>query len=67
MLALFQPWQSGLDLKMPEQSWDDTFVAHKFSLRQQEVMDYFNLRYECMDARDDFHAQMKNADAIFPG
>lgn len=52
---------------MPEQSWDDTFVAHKFSLRQQEVMDYFNLRYECMDARDDFHAQMKNADAIFPG
>ena len=41
MLALFQPWRSGLDLKVSEQSWDDTFVAHKFSSRQQEVMDYF--------------------------
>ena len=66
MLALFQPWRSGLDLKVSEQSWDDRFVAHKFSSRQQEVMDYFNLRYECMDARDDFHAQLKKGNAIIP-
>ena len=66
MLALFKPWHSGLDLKVSEQSGDDTFVAHKFSSRQQEVMDYFNLRYECMDAHDDFHAQLKNGNAINP-
>ena len=66
MLALFKPWHSGLDLKVSEESWDDTFVAHKFSSRQQEVMDYFNLRYECMDARDDFHAQLKKGNAIIP-
>lgn len=57
MLALFCPWRSGLQLKEHSQSWDDAFVNHKFTERQLAVMDHFNLRYECMDARDDFHSQ----------
>jgi hypothetical protein len=67
MLALFQPWRSGYDLKERNQSWDDAFTSYNFSKRQNDIMDNFNLRYECMDARDDFHAQLKNGEAILPG
>ena len=65
MLVLFVPWRSGLHLKGQLQSWDDAFLAHKFTERQMAIMDHFNLRYECMDACDDFHNQMKQS-AIFP-
>jgi hypothetical protein len=59
MLALFKPWRSGLDLKTKLNSWDETFVSHGFSMRQLELMKNMNIRYECLDARDDFHAQLK--------
>ena len=59
MLTLFKPWRSGLDLKTKLNSWDETFVSHGFSTWQLELMKNMNIRYECLDARDDFHAQLK--------
>ena len=59
MLTLFKPWRSGLDLKNKEESWDDAFESHKFTLRQKQVMDFFQIKYEFNDARDDFSAQRK--------
>ena len=59
MLTLFKPWRSGSDLKKSSQSWSEEFNAHKFSAQYNTLMDHFNLRYECSDARDDFAAQRK--------
>jgi len=66
MLALFKPWRSGLDLRDRTESWDEAFLSQKFSPRQLEVMKNMNIRYECLDARDDFHAQMKKGAASIP-
>lgn len=62
MLALFKPWRVGTDLKNDNQSWDDGFNQYKFSDRQTTLMKYFNLRYECLDARDDFSAELKKGE-----
>ena len=35
-----------------------------FNARQLEIMKYFNVRYECLDARDDYAAQMKKGDNV---
>src|ERR1700723_527368 len=59
MLALFVPWRTGKDLKTEQQSWDESFTAHKFTKRQNEIMKFFNIKYECLDARDDYSAEMK--------
>ena len=65
MLTLFKPWRSGLELKTQEQSWDDAFSTQTFSTRQKDIMRNLNIRYECLDARDDFHAQMTKEDVGF--
>src|SRR5882762_5438509 len=57
MLTLFRPWQSGLDLKLEGESWEDAFHSYKFTQRQQDIMKFFNIRYECNVARDDFNSQ----------
>ena len=57
MLTLFKPWRSGRDLKSDGDSWDKGFVAHDFTKRQRQILDYFNVRYECLDARDDYSAK----------
>jgi len=54
-------------LKDEENSWDKTFTNYKFTDRQMEVMNYFNLRYECLDARDDFSAQLKKGKMLDQG
>ena len=59
MLTLFLPWRDALSVKQPSESWESIFTAHKFSAREKQLMRNFNLRYECLDARDDFHAQSK--------
>jgi len=64
MLAFFKPWRSGKDLKLEYQNWDDAFTAHLFNARQLEIMKYFNVRYECLDARDDYAAQMKKGENV---
>ena len=59
MLALFKPWRGGETLKDSDQSWDDAFRAYEFSERQHKIMDFFQLRFECNDARDDYNALRK--------
>jgi hypothetical protein len=68
MLTLFKPWRSGKDLKHNNQTWDESFLEHKFTKRQLEFIKYFNLRYECLDARDDYSARRKKGEnvSIFP-
>ena len=67
MLTLFRPWRSGLDLKNEKDTWDDAFTLHQFSDRQLDLMKNMNLRYECLDSRDDFHAQMRKGCVNMPG
>ena len=60
MLTLFKPWRRGFDLKnSPQATWDDIFNNHKFGTQQLQLMKNFNIRYECLDAHDDYHAQLK--------
>ena len=59
MLVLFKPWRDPLKLKELLSTWDETFLSHKFTDRQIELMKNFNIKYECLDARDDYNAQMK--------
>ncbi len=58
MLALFVPWRNRRTLKKDQETWIDTFDSRVFMPWQLWVMKHFNLRYECLDARDDYHAQM---------
>ena len=68
MLALFKPWRNGLDLRTKFNSWDETFMSHGFSMWQLELMKNMNIHYECLDARDDFHTQLKKgATSEMPG
>ena len=59
MLVLFKPWRRGTDLKAADQLWDEEFQKHSFSEEQVRYMRNFNVRYECLDARDDYRAQMR--------
>jgi hypothetical protein len=34
-------------------SWDNTFIAHDFTSHQICIMEYFNIRYKCLNARYD--------------
>jgi PIF1-like helicase/Helitron helicase-like domain at N-terminus len=67
MLTFFKPWRTGLDLKDKEISWDETFLSHTFSPRHKDLMKNMNIRYECLDSQDDFHAQMKKGVTSIPG
>jgi len=67
MLTFFKPWRTGLDLKDGENSWDETFLSYTFSPRHKELMKNMNIRYECLDLRDDFHGQMKKGEMSIPG
>ena len=60
MLTLFKPWRTGHDLKSADETWEEAFNRHVFSPTQKNLMSNFNLRYECLDARDDYSAQMKD-------
>jgi hypothetical protein len=61
MLTLFKPWRRGRDLKKSVQtSWDETFNEYEFRNQEVQLMKNFNIRYECLDARDDYRAQLKN-------
>ena len=60
MLTLFKPWRKIEDLKSPDQQWETIFNLHQFSDREKEIMKYFQVRYECLDARDDYNAIMRS-------
>ena len=59
MLTLFHPWRDALSVKQLSETWESAFNRCSFSTRQKQLMQNFNLRYECLDAHDDFHAQLK--------
>ena len=59
MLTFFKPWRSGGCLKSQDESWDDAFNRYPFTPHQRMLMDNFQLRYECLDAQDDYHAQLR--------
>jgi hypothetical protein len=63
MLTFFKPWRTGLDLKTSTQTWDDAFNSYQFAERHRKLMKNFNLRYECLDNRDDFHAELRRKEA----
>ncbi len=66
MLTLFRPWRSGLDLKQQGESWEDAFQKHEFTDDQLRLMKNFNLKYECLDERDDYHAQLRDGMVLVP-
>src|ERR1700683_1906613 len=69
MLTLFKPWRHGKNLKEVDQSWDEAFTNYKFTPRQNELMRFFNIHYECNDARDDYSKLLKQQntnDGVFP-
>src|SRR6267378_4365561 len=69
MLTLFKPWRHGKNLKDDDQSWDEAFTDYKFTPCQIELMKFFNIRYECNDARDDYSKLLKQknaSDGVFP-
>ena len=67
MLTLFKFWRTGTNFKTKETSWDEAFTAHIFSKRQEEIMKNFNIRYECLDQRDDFFSELKKGGVAGPG
>ena len=50
------------EIKRPK--LEDALKIYKFNDRQLEIMKYFNVQYECLDARDDYSAQMKKGENI---
>ncbi|KAI4294195.1 hypothetical protein K525DRAFT_213213 [Schizophyllum commune Loenen D] len=62
MLMLFKPWRRPEDLKSANETWKDAFDNHKFSPRERQLMKNFNLRWECMDARDDYRSRQKSGE-----
>ncbi|KAJ6549429.1 hypothetical protein DFH09DRAFT_926166, partial [Mycena vulgaris] len=59
MLTLFKPWRSGIELKETGMDWATAYALHNFTPRASQLMNNFNIRYECNDARDDHYAQLK--------
>ena len=59
MLTIFKPWRSSSDLKETHKTWSDAFKSYKFEIVDRKIMNNFNLRYECLDERDDYHAILK--------
>ncbi|KAH7877451.1 uncharacterized protein C8R40DRAFT_1039807, partial [Lentinula edodes] len=64
MLTFFKPWRSGADLKGPAESWHDAFTSHSFTDCENLYIKNMNLRYECLDSRDDFRQKMKEGNAV---
>src|SRR5882762_10850686 len=69
MLTLFKPWRHGKNLKEDDQSWNEAFPNYKFIPHQTKLMKFFNMCYECNDARDDYFKLLKEKNAtggVFP-
>jgi hypothetical protein len=60
MMSLFSPWHTGLELRSSDTPWADVFDGHTFSPVHHKIIDNLNIRYKCYDARDNYHAQMRN-------
>ncbi|KAI5821523.1 hypothetical protein K523DRAFT_197780, partial [Schizophyllum commune Tattone D] len=60
MLMLFKPWRHARDLKEEDETWEEAFANHNFTERERELMRNFNLRWECIDGRDNFREVLRN-------
>ena len=59
MLTLFKPWRHGKEHKKKDHSVDEAFTEFKFIPCQFELMKFFNICYECNDARDYYSKLLK--------
>ncbi|KZV58840.1 hypothetical protein PENSPDRAFT_596371, partial [Peniophora sp. CONT] len=59
MLTLYKPWRTGRDLKAPEQTWKDAHEEYSYHQRFVDIQKYCKIRYECLDARDDYRQSRK--------
>ncbi|TFK62680.1 hypothetical protein BDN72DRAFT_776818, partial [Pluteus cervinus] len=59
MLVLFKPWRKGYNLKQEMETWEDAFEVFKFSPRHSRIIKHINIRHECLDAADDYAAQLR--------
>ncbi|KAH7870206.1 uncharacterized protein C8R40DRAFT_990175, partial [Lentinula edodes] len=59
VLTLFKPWRTGKDLKSENQTWHEAFLIHVFDEQVSLYIKNLNLRYECLDARDDYRSQLQ--------
>ncbi|KAG6893333.1 hypothetical protein C0992_010412 [Termitomyces sp. T32_za158] len=66
MLTLFKPWKSGLDLKLANKTWEESFSGFPFAPSHVTIMKNMNIRYECLDARDDFYSQRRGESEFLP-
>lgn len=57
MLSLFKPFRMGLDLKGSKITWAEKFEHHQLDEEAKEEKKFFNTKYECGDARDNFRAR----------
>lgn len=63
MLTLFAPWRTGLELKSSVDSWTSALESREIASRHRDIIRNMNIRYECYDARDDYHAQLRSQTA----
>ena len=66
MLTLFKPWRSGRDLRTESIDWECAFQSHQFSEQQLKFMKNMEVKYECLDARDDFSASLRSGSVAAP-
>jgi len=66
LTLLFKAWCTGHDLKQDSELWNDAFTTHNFGTQVIQLMHNMNICYECLDAQDDFHAQMKKGAMTLP-
>lgn len=59
MLTLFKPWRNGRDLKSDADTWENAYKVYVPTERQTEILKNMNVRHECLDARDNYSAELK--------
>ncbi|KAH6894768.1 hypothetical protein BKA70DRAFT_1532489, partial [Coprinopsis sp. MPI-PUGE-AT-0042] len=59
VLSIFVPWTVGTDLRSADETWAHALSRRTLPSRLASVVKNLNLKYECLDARDDYRAQLK--------
>jgi hypothetical protein len=59
LLYNVNPWRNSHELKDAYELWAQAFASYEFKITDRKIMNNFNLWYECLDERDDYHAILK--------